>query len=275
MLRAAMSANLVIAAAAVSVVASTALLADRPVPMGASVAAFTSAFAVYNFDRLADKTVNDGSSSPQRAALLRRFRAAVVAAVWVACLVMFGVAISAGFVGALWVLAFPLGGLLYVVPLFAGKRLKDIPYLKSLYVPVCWCTFVGQAASLGSIEFGAELAVFTAFFFLRAFASAAVGDIRDVEADRAAGVQTLIVALGRDRGAHLIAAVHAASISVLVVAASLSLVPAGTTALAIPAMFGYACFCRIAARPERSEFSHDLYDFEVVAYAPMLWLMLP
>ncbi len=269
-----MSANLVIAAAAVSVVASTALLADRPVPVGSAIAAFASAFAVYNFDRLADKTAEDSNSSPQRAALLRRFRTTVVGAVWVACLVMLGVAISSGFVGTLWVLAFPLGGLLYVVPLLAGKRLKDIPYLKSVYVPACWCTFIGQAASLGAIEIGSELAVFTAFFFLRAFASAAAGDIRDIEADRAAGVRTFVVALGRERGAHVIDAVHAASVALLVVAASFELIPVGATSLAIPAMFGYACFRRIEARPEQSEFPHDLYDFEVVAYAPTLWLLL-
>lgn len=269
-----MSANVLIAAAAVSVVASTALLADRPVPVSAAVAAFASAFAVYNFDRIADRTANDGSSSPQRAALMRRHRTLIIAAVCLACLTMVGVAVSSGVAGSFWVLAFPIGGVLYVLPLVAGKRLKDIPYLKSLYVPACWCTFVGLAASLGGLEVGSALLVFTAFFFLRAFVSAAVGDIRDVEADRAAGVHTFVVALGRKRGAQVIDAAHASSIALLVVAASLGLAPVGITALVIPSMFGYACYRRITARPDESELAHDLYDFEVVAYAPMLWLML-
>jgi len=269
-----MSVNLLIAAAAASVVASTAMLVDRPVPLGAVLAAFASAFAVYNFDRLADQTSGDGDTSPQRAALLARARRSVVVAVAVACLAMVGVAMTSGVTGALWVLAFPIGGVLYVLPLVAGKRLKDVPYIKTLYVPACWCTFVGLAVCLGALEVGSELVVFTVFFFLRALASTAAGDLRDVEADRAAGVRTFVVALGRTRGARLIDGVHALSIAVLVVSASLSWIPAAATSLVVPAMFGYACYRWIAAAPGSSELAHDLYDFEVVAYAPILWLLL-
>lgn len=270
----AMHANVLVAATAVSVVVSTALLAGHPVPLLAAVAAFTAAFAVYNFDRIADATEGDGTTSPQRAALVRRARGPIIVTVAVACVVTVGIAVVSGWAGALWVLAFPLGGVLYVAPVFAGRRLKDVPYLKSAYVPACWCTFVGQAAYLGAIELDAGLVAFTAFYFLRAFASGALGDLRDVEVDRAAGTRTFAVALGARRARWVVEAAHALSIAGLVLAARLGMLPVGATVLVLPAMFGYACFRSFLAAPEDSEFVLELYDLEVVAYAPLLWLAL-
>lgn len=269
-----MHANVLVAATAVSVVVSTAALVGRPFPMSAAVAAFAASFAVYNFDRIADTTAEDGSTSPERGALLRRARRPLIAAVAIACVVTIAIAISSGWIGALWVLAFPLAGVLYVAPLFAGRRLKDVPYLKSLYVPACWCTFVGQAACLGGFEIDSGVIAFTVFYFLRAFASGAIGDIRDLELDRAAGVRTFAVALGRRRARWVIEGAHALSIATLGVAAGLELVPLAATALVFPALFGYACFRRFLADPEHSELVLELYDLEVVAYAPILLLML-
>jgi 4-hydroxybenzoate polyprenyltransferase len=272
--RAALHVNVLLALSASSVVVSTVLLADGEVPLTGVVAAFTATFAVYNFDRIADTTARDGSTSPQRDALLRRIRTPLIVAVAVAALVTLALAFASTWTGAMWTLALPLGGVLYVLPVFAGHRLKDIPYLKSVYVPACWSTFVGQAVSLGGLATDATICVFALFVFLRMVASCGIGDIRDLELDRAAGVRTFAVALGHSGARWVIEATHALSLVGIILAATFGLVPPGAACLVVPGVYGYACFRRFLLRPHGSELVLELYDFEIVAYTPLLWLVL-
>ncbi len=273
-LRAALHINLLLAGAAASLVAATALLARSDVPLEGAIAAFASAFAVYNLDRVADTTVGDGSTSPRRAALVQRFRGPLWGAVAIAAGLTVVVAARSGWVASLWILAFPLAGVLYVTPLIGGRRLKDIPYIKSFYVPACWCTFIGLAASMSAQRFDGTIVAFAVFFYLRMFVSAGLGDIRDAHLDAATGVRTFAVALGRARASRVIAAAHAASIGGVALAAVVGVLPLGAIWLVVPATFGYACYRRFIADSERSELLLEIYDLEMVAYAPVLWLAL-
>lgn len=180
-------------------------------------------------------------------------------------------AVSATWGAAFWVLSFPLAAVLYIAPGFAGHRLKDIPYFKSGYVPACWCSFIGSAAAFGGIEIDTTLVVFSLFFFLRMVASCGIGDMRDLDLDRAAGVRTIAVALGHTGARWGVELVQALSIAGIVLAAIFGLVPTGAACLVIPAMFGYASFRSFLANPRGSELVLELYDLELVAYAPVLY----
>lgn len=271
-LRGALHLNLLLALGASSIVAATALIGGQPPSPLAIAVAFMSVFAVYNLDRIADRTEGEGSTSPKRTALLSRLAPLIRVSVGGSALVVGVIALASGGVAAAWICSFPLAGVLYVAPIFAGRRLKDIPCFKSFYVPGCWALFVGIAVGVGDLVVDSAILCFAALVFALTFASCWVGDLRDVDVDAQAGVRTLAVVIGRQRSIVVLVILQALTVIGWVLAVLVGWVPVQGIALLVPAAIGYFFFRRFVDGRGESELVLELYDLELVMLAPSLWI---
>jgi 4-hydroxybenzoate polyprenyltransferase len=274
-LRGLLQLNLLLSAGAGSIVAATAwLVSSSPSPV-ALAAACCGVFGIYNFDRLADASPAEGRSTPERRATVVRTRSVVRVLALVALLVV----VVAGATGGLRVfvaaLAFPLLGLAYVLPILPfsrARRLKDVPLLKSFYVPACWCVFAVLSVTACRAAWTPAAFCFVAFLYLRTYVSGYLGDIRDAADDAEAGVRTLAQVLGGSRSHRLIARLHAASALLVLLAIAIGWMPWAAVGLLLPAAFGYAVYRAYVRRPQRHEILFEIYDIELLGYAPSLLL---
>lgn len=278
--RRAMQLNLLLACGGASIAATAAFAAGATPSASGVVVAFASVFAVYNFDRLADRSPAEGRSTPERRAAMQRWHAVLRVSVLVAALlvVVLGAWVSAA--AFAWTVAFPLLGLVYVLPLRnrgAIRRLKDVPYLKAFYVTACWIELVAVSLSHGGQHVTPAVIGFAAFAYARCFISANLGDLRDVDDDAEAGIRTLPQLWGRRGTLRVLEAVHWISAAGLLVLVGLEVVPAAMLGLLVPVALGYAIFRACVRRPDQYELLLELVDFELALYAPAwalasLWL---
>jgi len=215
----------VAAIAAVETVIATVLLGVPLSPAPAVVGLV--AFAVYTVDHVADAAA-DARSTPERAQIARRYGDQLVTAAALA----YGLAVALAVLGgplALGVALLPgtfwvayasdwlpnvgraVGSLAPDGDRGTGPRvprLKEVPVLSSVVVAAGWAiavtllplAFAGSAAPgsgpLGAAPLEPAVAVAVAYFLLRSFVDAELPNVRDVEADAAAGISTLPIALG-------------------------------------------------------------------------------
>jgi|GEM_PF-219195 len=237
----------VAAIAAIETVIATVLLGVPLSPAPAVVGLVT--FAVYTVDHVADAEA-DARSTPERARIARRYgdQLMVVAAL------AYGLAVALSTLGgplALGVALLP--GTLWVAyasdwlpnvgravrslapegGLAANRRfprLKEVPVLSSVVVAAGWTLAVtllplafAGSASLGSAALGAAprepiVAVAMAYFLLRSFVDTELPNVRDVDADAAAGVATLPTVLGVARTRRVLYGVDLATAATLAAA---------------------------------------------------------
>ncbi|MDS0259763.1 UbiA family prenyltransferase [Haloarcula sp. S1CR25-12] len=157
-------------------------------------------FAVYGNDRVAD-VETDEKTAPGRAAFVKRYNRMLYALSALA----YGLAVALAVLGgpAAFALAL-LPGVVWIVyaqdwlPSFGQvKRLKQVFILNSVLVAGAWALVIVflPIAFAGAAITPAAGVVFV-FFFLAAFISVEVPNVRDLAGDREIGVKTLPVVLG-------------------------------------------------------------------------------
>ncbi|NTW26066.1 MAG: UbiA family prenyltransferase [Lentimicrobium sp.] len=112
--------------------------------------------------------------------------------------------------GVKWIfLGSGLIALLYSLPgkgWAAGFSLRKVPYLKTFLVALVWTSItVLIPATEFTVEAGANLMLIFAGRFLFVFSLALLFDIRDIEADRSAGIKTIPGMLGKAKTLELFA----------------------------------------------------------------------
>jgi 4-hydroxybenzoate polyprenyltransferase len=272
-LRKALQLNVLLALGAASLSAAPALLLSVAPDVRAVVIAAASVLAVYNFDRLADKSRDDGTSTPLRSEFVRRSRRRLWVVIFACVALVLALGLTNGRWGFFWALAFPVSGALYTAPIWPGHRLKDIPGLKSFYVPACWCLFIGQALNFGDLPLDGRVACFTALIFARLFVGTYLGDLRDRVVDAAAGVRTLAVILGDRHSRRLLVAWQVLTLFGWLTVLALGWVPARAAVLLVPVAGGFICYRAFFAENVNRELVGELYDLELVLLAPCLWLV--
>lgn len=266
-----MQLSVLLALGGASLAAVAAFVAGGTPALSGLVAVSASVFAVYNFDRLADKSPAEGRSTPERRALTQRWSTVLRVCVASSALLAIVLGASVSVAAFAWTIAFPLLGVLYVLPLRAwGRvfRLKDVPYLKPFYVCACWTELVAVSLSHSGLDVTPAVVAFVAFVYPRLFISANLSDARDVHDDATAGIRSLPRALGRGGTLRLLEVLQWASAAGLLLAVASGVVPAAMIGLLVPTVVGYAIFRAFARRPDREAFFVDLYDLELFLYAP-------
>lgn len=169
---------------------------------------FCAALLIYNLDRIRLDPA-DALNTPGRAATSRRLRPVAIA-----------VALGAG-VGVIllpllardWItLALVIGGGIfcanYSAPLL-GFRWKDVPLVKTFFAPTIVCASIFALPLLHGASLAEPLtvglAVARAWLFL--MFNMILCDLRDIDGDRALGIRSLPVVLGRRRTRALLFAI--------------------------------------------------------------------
>jgi 4-hydroxybenzoate polyprenyltransferase len=207
-------AGVVLGAMGAGIAATTCASLDRPTPPWLLVSVFALVLPSYGIDRLRDASA-DAVAHPERAALYEGRREALTA-LYLAC---FGVALLAASTAGAWavaaVMAFPFSVVLYVVPMlparFTMRRLKDIPYGKGVYTALCWGALAPLAARWSGAQVDGRVAALALLAAGSIWITTVVCDLKDLLADRAAGVRTLPVRLGRARTLAVLRAVNLAT----------------------------------------------------------------
>ncbi|WP_186313311.1 UbiA family prenyltransferase [Halorubrum salsamenti] len=249
----------VAAIAAIETVIATVLLGVPLSPAPAVVGLV--AFAVYTVDHVSDAAA-DARSTPERARIARRYGDQLM----VAAAVAYGFALALATVGgplALGVALLP--GAFWIA--YASDwlpnlgravrsitpdgdfgtglrlpRLKEVPVVSSVVVASGWAlavtllplAFAGSVAlgpaSPGAAPIGPAVAVAFAYFLLRSFVDAELPNVRDVEADAAAGVATLPIVLGVARTRRVLYGVDTATAATLAAATAAGVLAPGVAA---------------------------------------------
>ena len=233
-------------------------------------------FAVYGNDRIADLET-DAVAAPRRTAYIRQYRDVL----YVLAALCYGLAV------ALAVLGGPVAFTLSLLPgavwlLYAQdwipnvgvtvRRLKEVAVVSSVLVAGAWSLVVVflPVAFAGAPVTPAVGVVFV-FFFLATFVNTEIPNVRDVEADRRIGVETLPTLFGVRATRHLLYAVTALTGAVLVGAVAggvLSVLTAGTLAV------GLACLGAVVAGLGRVENVDHLSIAAECTRLPVLVLLL-
>jgi len=247
------------AIAAVETVIATVLLGVPLSPAPAVVGLV--AFAVYTVDHVAD-AATDARSTPGRARIALRYGDLLMVAAALAYGFALALSVASGplalgvalLPGAFWIAYasdwLPNAGraLRSLAPgddLGTGlrlPRLKEVPVVGSVVVAAGWAiavtllplAFAGGAAlgsgSLGAAPVEPVVAVAFAYFFLRSFVDAELPNVRDVEADAAAGVSTLPIALGVGRTRRVLYGIDLVTAATLAAATATGVLAPGVAA---------------------------------------------
>lgn len=162
------------------------------------LATFLVIFAVYCMNNLTDKE-EDEVNSPEKASFVNNNEKTLTFAVGSSYII----ALILGFLDSFYAV------LILLVPLFAGfiysikvssrlPRLKDIFAVKNIIIALSWAvvtTFI-PAINTTNVSWVFITAIFY-FFFVKSFVNSVVCDIRDIEGDKANGIKTIPVGIGK------------------------------------------------------------------------------
>lgn len=164
---------------------------DLPVASWKPLVAFLCAFFVYSLDKISGSK-EDLLNTPERAILADYpIRPLAILAYLAAFLIVFATDWTKWYCVAV----FGAAGCMYAIPLYHGRRLKDLPGLKGPYVAAVW-----------AVSFAGLVGAGYSLIFLLILINTILFDMRDLVGDRAAGVQSLPVLLGSSRTIYLLAA---------------------------------------------------------------------
>lgn len=267
-------------ASAVSVIT---LAVNGSVSPPLSLVTFLLVYSSYLIDHLAEvNTFGDELDSARSRALARQGLFIALGAV------TFGVAVAitalvANALAAAILFMFPLAVAFYGTRLLgkltAGRlgyaRLKDVPYLKSLYTSAFWgllalfaVTFVGGGGFVQAIFFFLLIAL--CFFVNTVFC-----DIKDLDRDRAEGVVTLPLRLGAERTLRLLHRVNWLSLLLLVAAILGGWAPVWLLGLSAFNLYVWEILERAAQAGADIDFLCDVaMDGELIVWLPGAWLGL-
>lgn len=164
---------------------------EIPVAPWKPIVAFLCAFFVYSLDKISGSK-EDLLNTPERAILANYpIKQIAILAYLAAFLIVFATDWHKWYCVAV----FGAAGCLYAIPLFRGRRLKDIPGLKAPYVALtCTICFAGLVGAGYSV------------IFLLILINTVLFDMRDLIGDAANGVRSIPVLVGASRTVYLLAA---------------------------------------------------------------------
>lgn len=165
---------------------------------------FAATFFLYNSHKFITLYLKKEIPDHQRFIKIKRFNAPLSIFTFIALLLSFDTFMMFGMDIKRIVALVALLCLLYVLPLFKGKRLRDVPYLKIFLITSVWVSVcvVLPAIALGKDWWTTDaiLALEKAYFI---FALTIPFDIRDRASDRNMGVKTIPLSINTEKAKKL------------------------------------------------------------------------
>lgn len=245
-------------------------------PVAAAILALV-VFAVYNLNRKTDED-EDAVNHTERYSFTKKYETILFRSAIIAFLLAISLSALQGS-GSLLITSIPLvAGVVYSVPLFPARfgfrRLKEVPFMKSLIVAFSW-TLPAMLLPIchAGLSAGVAAGIVGVFFLVQTFTNTVVYDIRDVEGDAASGIRTIPTIFG-SRGTLFFLMGMNAVIGIALVLAGGAL-PGSYTMLVMTAgmiyTLGYLlCFQRFGTE----KLSFELFtDGEFILLAGILYLL--
>jgi 4-hydroxybenzoate polyprenyltransferase len=220
--------------AAATMYASCLLLGLPPSPELMFIA-FSSTFAIYNFNRLTDKK-EDVINHPERYKFNMSYGHIFMAIALIIYSISIILTVQKGII-ALLILFFPLimGGLYSIkIPSLHRKihrkekyaRLKDIPLVKNLTATTAWTASI---TLLPAFYLSANVGFSILFVFLLIFGrfliSTITFDIRDIEGDKLHGIHTIPAILGVKKTQELLILINMVIFALITIATYVGILP--------------------------------------------------
>ncbi len=198
------------------------LLQGLPFDLAAAAILALVVFAVYNLNRKTDEE-EDVVNHTERYSFTKKYETILFRSAIMAFILAFCLSALQG-VGSLLITTIPLAaGVIYSVPLFPARfgfrRLKEVPFMKSLIVAISWtlpATFLPICHA--GLSAGAATGIVGVFFLVQTFTNTVVYDIRDLEGDVASGIRTIPTIFGSGRTLLLLTGMNAVIGTALVLA---------------------------------------------------------
>ena len=242
-LRFAVHSNLFISLATLSVVVTTAVLAELPLEALPLFIVFAATMFVYTVNRFTD-LAEDERNVPDRAAFTKRYGRLWLTAGTVLYVVAIAIAVALGLSGAAYLLL-PLA----VVLLYSIGGVKQVFLLKNLVVGLAWGALplgVGYYYDqLWTLEIGFLVAYVTVMITI----AAVIFDVKDIEGDREEGIPTVPNRFGPHATRVWSLAATVAVAAVVVALALAAVIP--RRFLVVLAMNAYVCAYIPFATPDR------------------------
>lgn len=200
------------------------------------IAAFLTAFSVYNLNKVTDKK-EDRINRPETA---RESSIRYVYPSLVTMLVGFLISLFVSIFALLIALIPVVSGLLYGIKFFPSlPRLKEIVGFKSLLVACNWATFC-SLLPLSTQQTNLEKIVLVfSFIFMRVFANTILFDVLDVKGDLASGIETIPIKLNKNRTKTLLITINSFCVLWLIYCGIEGLFILHIPALAFGTLLGY------------------------------------
>lgn len=171
------------------------------------------AFAVYTNDRVMD-AATDELTNPAHTAFVQRHKNSL----YVLAAIAYGLALGLSVVGGPIPFALSLlPGVFWVVYakkwlpafVFRVRRLKEVFLVNSAVVAFGWAlTAILLPIGFTHAPLTPAVGIVLGYFFLRSFVNTEIPNIRDIQADRTAGIPTLPVVLGVERTKHILVGIN-------------------------------------------------------------------
>jgi len=169
-------------------------------------------FTVYNLNRKTDED-EDAINHTERYAFTQKYGTILFRYAVCACIIALCLSALRG-PGSFLVTIVPLvAGVVYSVPLLPARlgfrRLKEIPFVKSLIVAFSWAVPPALLPIChAALPPGTTTGIVGVFFFFQIFTNTVIFDVRDVEGDVASGVKTIPTILGIRRTLLLLTGIN-------------------------------------------------------------------
>lgn len=147
---------------------------------------------------------------------------------------------------------------------------KYIPGFKNIFTAGIWATGpVSVVLACTTAKVGTEVLLIYVFLFMRSFGNVIYFDVKDIESDKAEGLKTLPVMLGRDRTFVLLGILNVASFLPLIVGVWMGILPPLALSIIAIAVFTFYYLKKARAMPY-NYLNYMLADVETFLWPPVL-----
>lgn len=240
-------------------------------------------YASYTLDQVADVDRFSDDLRSERVGAAGKSRISRASALLAFAVSVLVTAYAAGVAALAMLLVFPLAVAMHGTPLLGVltrdalgyRRIKDVPYAKAFHTASILALIAPFCALFLDVHEPRLTALLFVWFFLRCFSNTVACDYKDLERDRAEGVQTIPMALGIARTTAMLLIVDFVCIALAIAGIGWGGWPPWTAALALAVLGSSVALVHLTCTWREHEFiCNVVLDSEFalsLLFASLLW----